>query len=60
MKLNKILKRDLTTAANERFIPVDLLIEQILSSQMMIEKHLSPDDRDIIMGIFKKYIQKKH
>lgn len=58
LKLHKFLHRDLTILANKRNISVELLIDQILSAQMVIEKHLSPDDHNTIKAIFRKYLPK--
>ncbi len=65
MKLSKIifeieievtLLADLIGTANQRRIPAQLFIEQILSTQMLIEKHISPDDNKIIMDIYRTYL----
>ena len=60
LKIHEILHRDLAILANKRSVSMELLINQILSSQMMIEKHLSLNDRNTIMAVFRKYLPKVH
>jgi len=57
IKLPTYLEQDLIEAAIKRKIPTQDFIIQILSTGMLVEKHISLEDNEKIMAIYKKYLQ---
>lgn len=57
VELPVYLLHDLTEVAIKRKQSTQDLIIEILSTGMLVEKHLSPKDNEKIMSIYRKYLQ---
>lgn len=60
IKIKNHLKEDLIISSKKRNITIELLIEQILSTAMLVESYLTSEDSKKITDIYKKYIHKIH
>lgn len=56
IKFKRFLAQDLADAAKKRSITVETLIEQILSTAMLVERFLTDEDSEVIKAIYAKYL----